>query len=142
MNNSLKEYMKRMQILLKNSYKESCTLIAFDIAFLLLGENKKPTIIHLRHSQGEVLVPVFYNGKVKWGGHSVCFCDGLVYDPMAASKPIPLELYLNKTFGDGKVVIDRETVTAYIQERQVDDPRIYFTSGETLACIATARAWP
>ena len=89
-----------------SNYAESCGLIAVDIARMLLQEGKKPSIFSVRGKRvadpgiiaNEPLVPVQYGGRVRWGGHTVCVCEGLVYDPMF-SEPISVEMYAHEAFG-------------------------------------------
>src|SRR3989339_32184 len=63
------------------NYGESCTLIAVDIAKMFLQEGKKPYIIMVRPEANKTLKPGMYNGRVSWGAHQVCCCDGKAYDP-------------------------------------------------------------
>ena len=103
------EYIARKHKTLVNDYRtpdknyvESCTFIANEIAKLLLQEGKKPQIMFIRGKlidtiNTETLVPVQFNGKVEWGGHQVCFADGLAYDPLL-DKPAPIEKYYKKAF--------------------------------------------
>jgi hypothetical protein len=87
-----------------DNYSESCSLIAKNIAKTLVKEGKKPRIISVtgkripNSSNRESLQPVQYAGRVSWGAHVVCVCDGLVYDPMIG-RPLPLEEYAHEAFG-------------------------------------------
>ena len=88
------------------NYSKSCSLIAVDIAKMLLEEGKRPEIVSITGKRidnpniivHEPLKPVQYEGRVSWGGHTVCVCDGLVYDPMIG-RPLPIEEYAHKAFG-------------------------------------------
>jgi|GEM_PF-1720004 len=102
-------------------YAESCAAIAYDIAGLLLLEGKKPTIVsvegktdnpRIRHNAP--LVPIRYKGAVTWGGHQICVCGSLVYDPMVG-EPVHIEEYPNVAFGTD---VDMETL---VSEDEIED---------------------
>lgn len=87
------------------NHVENCSLVAIDIAKMLLKEGKKPELIFITGkcienspNNYEALKPVQYEGRISWGGHMVCACDGLVYDPMIG-EPLPIEEYAHKAFG-------------------------------------------
>ena len=68
-------------------HAESCSLIACDVAKLLIEEGGKPYILRVRGQKidsinTETIQPKRYEGRVSWGGHTVCANDGNVYDPM------------------------------------------------------------
>lgn len=111
--NPVLDYLIKKNKTLINDYRmsddsylqESCVSIAGDIAKMLLNEGKRPEIVlitgklvanpHITAS--ERLKPVQYEGRVGWGSHVVCICDGLVYDPMIG-RPLPLEEYIHRAF--------------------------------------------
>lgn len=101
-------------------YAEHCGLIAVDIAKMLLQEGKRPSLVSIRGKRvanpdivaNEPLIPVQYGGRVQWGGHIVCVCEGVVYDPMIG-EPLPLATYAQEAFGAD---VDMET--------DVDEDRI------------------
>ncbi len=108
------------------NYAESCGLIAIDIARLLLKEAKQPSIMSVNGKRvdnpaiiaNEPLVPVQYNGRVKWGGHTVCVCDGLVYDPMIG-KPVSIEQYAHEAFGaeiEMKITVTEDRISDFVKE--------------------------
>lgn len=99
---------------LKNNYKdvhgeysESCTLIASDVADLLLKEGKHPYIMRIRGKHTAEsdarLIPSPFEGRIEWGAHIVCVCECLVYDPIVL-EPMPVEEYMNQVFnGEGEL---------------------------------------
>lgn len=115
---SLEQYMKDKHIALSRDYitdsggAESCTVVTFDVALLLTKEGKHPTIGQITGVpvdsdfviRNEALVPRQYNGNVTWGGHTVCVCDGQVYDPMVSSIPVPESEYTTRSFENDSVV--------------------------------------
>ena len=99
-------------------YSDSCTLVAVELAKLLIAEGGNPRILTIRGEQREdgnrvSLVPVPYEGRVTWGAHVVCELDGIVYDPMLES-PLPIEDYVQTAFAqlveieDHSQILDRE----------------------------------
>ena len=90
----------------EGNYAESCAVIAADIAKILIKDGKKPTIVSITGKRidnphiiaSEPLEPVQYEGRVSWGGHTVCVCEGMVYDPMIG-RPLPIEEYAHEAFG-------------------------------------------
>jgi hypothetical protein len=94
---------------LENDYKtldgknaQSCSLIALEVASILKKEGGVPQIVTITGMKvdsvnTETLYPKRYEGRVKWGGHVVCQCDGLIYDPMVGI-PIDKDTYLKTTF--------------------------------------------
>ena len=97
-------YMKEKNKTLVNDYRtpdnnnvESCSEIAVDIAKILLDEGKRPIIVSVTNKEDGYLVPRQYEGRVKWGAHKICVCDGFVYDPMVG-EPMSIEEYRDKVF--------------------------------------------
>ena len=86
------------------AYAEHFGLLAIEIANRLLAEGGLPNILTLTGVKidsinTKTLVPLAYGGSVRWGGHTVCVANGLVYDPILES-PEPWETYALKTFGE------------------------------------------
>ncbi|OGY91653.1 MAG: hypothetical protein A3B31_02995 [Candidatus Komeilibacteria bacterium RIFCSPLOWO2_01_FULL_53_11] len=79
-------------------HSESCTLIACDLARKFLAVGKRPYLISIHGELDKPLRPVRYEGRVTWGGHVVCGCDGFIYDPMVGH-PIAEEAYAKEAFG-------------------------------------------
>lgn len=94
---------------LENDYKtpdgnnaQSCSLIALEVASILKKEGRVPQIVTITGMKvdsvnTETLYPKRYEGRVGWGGHVVCQCDGLIYDPMVGI-PMDKDTYLQTTF--------------------------------------------
>jgi hypothetical protein len=103
------EYLARMNKSLANDYRtadgkfrESCLDIAGEVAKRLMAEGKKPTINWVgrakkEYSEGDMLWPRLYSGRVRWAVHIFCMCDGQVWDPMVG-KPILSNDYLENAF--------------------------------------------
>jgi hypothetical protein len=107
-----------------SNYAESCTLIAMDIAKILLGEGKRPEIISVTGKRvanpsiiaNEPLKPVQYDGRVSWGAHIVCACDGLIYDPMIG-RPMPTDKYAQDAFGDDvemQTIVTKDKIEEFV----------------------------
>ena len=102
---------------------EHCGLIALDIAKLLLEAGKQPYIAKVSEDIREgsfihpkMLVPIIYEGKVSWGAHQVCCCDGKALDPMLEA-PVFIEDYTKSLFGEDiemKVLIPYEKIEEFI----------------------------
>jgi len=128
---SVSKYLSEKHATLANDYRtpdgkysESCTLIAADVAKLLLAGGKKPHIVSVRGTPvsnssfiaTEPLFPVQYSGRVRWGGHVVCVYDGLVYDPMVG-RTVPLDQYGKEAFGADvtmKTIIAQDAVEQFV----------------------------
>ena len=88
-----------------------CELLADDLAKILAREDKIPLLLELKSAnvsesgKRETLVPLPYDGAVRWAGHSVCYAEGLVYDPIL-DEPVPLEEYGQKAFGQDIEIVD------------------------------------
>lgn len=85
-------------------YAEHCGLLAIQIARLLRVEGKTPSILGLTGVKidsvnTKPLVPLPYEGRIVWGGHTICVADGIVYDPMLG-KPASWESYPQEAFGE------------------------------------------
>ncbi len=109
------------------NYVDSCTLIALDMARLLLEAGKRPSIMTVVGERvmnpafvtHKTLVPVQYQGRVKWGSHVVCVCEGLVYDPMIG-KPVSIETYAHQAFGVDVVMetmVSEDRIVDYLKEK-------------------------
>ena len=97
------------------NYSESCSLIAVDIAKILLNEGKKSEIVFITgKNANESLGPKQYNGRVSWGGHVVCVCEGMIYDPMIG-KPLLIEEYINEAF-DSEIKMETIVTKNKIEE--------------------------
>lgn len=107
-----------------SNYTESCALIAENIAKMLLQSGKRPEIIFISGKRkdssdiitNEPLKPLSYEGRVTWGAHIVCLCDGLVYDPMIGHT-VPLEEYAHKAFGadvEIRTVVTKDRIEEFI----------------------------
>jgi hypothetical protein len=82
------------------SQNESCLLIAYEIASLLLAEHKKPYIAIMRKKDGSKLNPLTYKNKnVKWSNHTVCCLGEMVLDPIL-EKPVLISEYTQLLFGE------------------------------------------
>ncbi len=102
--NSVLDFLSQKHQELLDDYKtpdgkhsNSCSLIAGEVAELLLKDGKRPSIMTII-KRNDALVPVQYGGRVKWGGHTVCVAEGLVFDPMVG-RPVPLSEYPMVAFG-------------------------------------------
>ncbi len=80
-------------------YSEHCGLIAIDIAKLFLDAGRRPYIAKVAEDvneggciQSKSLEPTMYEGRISWGAHQVCVCDGQVFDPMLG-EPVAIESY-------------------------------------------------
>lgn len=106
-------YLKKKHETVKNLYMtpdgrhpESCHMIALEIAELFLQAGCRPDIRVIGEQvteHGTVgwknLAPVMFHGLVEWSAHVVCCYDEKVYDPLL-SKPIPIEGYTERIFGE------------------------------------------
>ncbi len=91
---------------ISKNYRDSCSLIAFDIAELLIDAGKEPCIITFREDVREHgyihpkdIIPRHYGGNVVWASHSVACADAIVYDPLL-NRPILLKDYCAAAFGE------------------------------------------
>ncbi|MBP9771707.1 MAG: hypothetical protein KBD16_02160 [Candidatus Pacebacteria bacterium] len=101
------EYLKSEFVELSNNYRKgghtaSCTLVAFDVAGIVLEEGGHPSILSIVGQKVDsintkTIVPKCFEGRITWGAHQVCENEGIVYDPMVG-KPLPLETYLQTVF--------------------------------------------
>lgn len=106
------EYFARRHAHLREGYRDedgymaACSLVAFDVAEELLAAGRLPQLLSVRGIPirmggwigSETLVPLPFRGSIEWGGHVVCECDGLAYDPMLA-RPVPVAEYAESAFG-------------------------------------------
>jgi hypothetical protein len=103
------DYLKNNHEVIINGYRNEdgsnahCGQIAADIAALLLRSGMHPHIEEVcdredNHMNRRALVPEIYNGKITWGGHQVCCCQGLAFDPLLG-QPIAIEDYTEAVFG-------------------------------------------
>jgi hypothetical protein len=116
-------YLTEVNKTLVNDYRtsdgkhaEACSLIAIDIARILLAEGKKPKLVLISGKTG-LLKPIQYGGRVSWGGHTVCVCEGLAYDPMIG-RPLPINEYIRQAFGSDvevKTTISEEEMDRFIK---------------------------
>ncbi|MBL7100778.1 MAG: hypothetical protein ISS23_02365 [Nanoarchaeota archaeon] len=125
------EYMARKYATLANDYRtpcdnysESCGIIAIELAERLLSEGKKPYIMKVAEDEFlpgiitcKVLKPLAYEGRVRWGAHQVCICDGKAYDPIL-DKPAPTKDYSKLVFGEDiemATLIPPDKIEEYIE---------------------------
>lgn len=87
-------------------YSEHCGLIALEIADLLIADGHTPSILEVKENFNEngfihskSLLPKIYEGRVSWGAHQICSCDGLIFDPIL-DRPIKTENYTKEVFGE------------------------------------------
>ncbi len=109
----------------ENGQREHCLLLAIDVAKLILEEGGHPSLYAIRgqiiDSAGnqKILIPKLYNGKITWGGHTVCENQGLVYDPMIG-RIVPLLQYLEETFTEpvtGKILVPSDKIQDFIDRK-------------------------
>lgn len=105
------DYLIKKHETLKDNYTdskdlaESCSLIAVDLARLLLKEGRRPHIAQVwgKTIKGGInrkpLVPKLYGGRISWGGHIVCCEKDIVYDPLVG-KPLNTRSYTSEVFND------------------------------------------
>ncbi len=129
---SVIEYLRKKHHTLKNDYRtedgkysEHCGLIAIDIAELLLQGGERPSLKSVRGDEvressfihNRSLVPKIYEGRVSWGGHTVCAVGDTVFDPMVG-KPMNAEDYRREVFTEtvnfGEVVPE-EFIEEFLQ---------------------------
>ncbi len=116
------QYLKDNFSELENDYgtNHACSLIACDVARLLIAEGGHPQILDIRGRKTDLggntedLIPRRYSGRVTWGGHSVCQNDNLIYDPMIG-EPVEKELYLNTTF------LNPAEATVYVPNEEMEE---------------------
>lgn len=126
------DYLVRKHETLRNDYatpdgeySESCSIISAEVVKRLLAEGKNPVIMKVSDSVEENgfvmsrrLVPSIYEGRVTWGAHAVCCCDGLAYEPVLGM-PIQIEEYCKLVFGKEMtmtVYIDSEGIKAFADD--------------------------
>ncbi len=124
-------YLREQFLQLSNDYSkdgkyvESCSLIAVDVAKLILEDGGSPQLLAIRgkiiktdaYIANETLVPRRYKGRVKWGGHTVCECKDIIYDPMVGS-PLDRSTYLRDTFQnevEAKVLVPPEEMAVFVR---------------------------
>jgi len=106
------------------NYAESCGNIAVDIAKMLLSSGKRPEIVSITGKRvdnphiiaNEPLKPVQYKGRISWGAHIVCVCEGMVYDPMIG-RPLSKEEYAYETFGaevEMKTIVTEDKIEEFV----------------------------
>lgn len=124
------EYLKNKHTTIVNDYRtpdglwsEHCGLIAVDIAKLLLDDGRQPCIaevfedVHTGHFlHRKELLPKIFDGRISWGAHQVCCCDGQAFDPIIGN-PIPVERYTEAVFGEDiniKVIVPYEKIEEFV----------------------------
>jgi len=116
------EYFVRKHETLKHDYREPCTFIALKMGKRLIALGKFPDIRRVSHPNHKLLVPLQYKGKVKWGGHLVCCCDSMIYDPILPN-PVSIENYCRRVFGEElemKIELSTEYIDSVILEKRID----------------------
>ena len=88
---------------LEDGTPDNCVEVAIEVAACLSMEGKDPQILYLTGAEDgtgnfKPLIPVAYEGRIVWGGHTICELDGDVYDPILEA-PEPIESYPLKAFG-------------------------------------------
>lgn len=97
------EYLEKKFHELDDDYKGAhCALIAKQVADLIKTEGGKPKFLsifgrRLDSINTGTMKPKRYQGRVAWGGHTVCESGGYIYDPLVG-KPLPREEYLATVF--------------------------------------------
>ncbi|MCH7568705.1 MAG: hypothetical protein IIA87_04765 [Nanoarchaeota archaeon] len=96
--------------IIKNNYRtsdgehvEHCVVIAMDMAARLLNEGRKPTLLAITG----YLIPQPFNGRIEWGGHTICVADEMVYDPIF-DRPVPLSRYYQKAFPGQEIEVEEQ----------------------------------
>ncbi len=124
------DYLREKHATITNDYKspdgrypEHCSLIAIDIAKLFIAAGKQPHIAKIAEDvrkgsfiHSKTLAPTIYEGRVTWGAHQVCCCDGQAFDPML-DVPVPIEEYTKTVFGEDikmEVLIPHEQIEEFI----------------------------
>lgn len=88
---------------LMDDYRDSCSVIAWNMAKLLGSEGLSTKILVLRGEKidhvgnRDTLIPLPYEGRITWGAHVVCLADQTVHDPML-DRPLKLDDYLRAAF--------------------------------------------
>ena len=80
--------------------RDSCLLIAIELAQKLREEKIEPTILKVMadKDQDDWLIPRGYNPKIRWYVHIICSANGLIYDPLLKN-PISINKYSQRVFG-------------------------------------------
>ena len=97
----------------------SCTLVALDIAKLLRSEGADPSILSITGREVDatgnikVLVPIIYQGRVRWNKHVICAAEGIAYDPILPS-PVKLIDYARLAFNEEVIITDTSTLLSEI----------------------------
>lgn len=122
------EYLKQKYSELENDYKTpdgkysgACTSIAADMAKIILEEGGKPYLVSIRGKKVDSIntkpiAPARYEGRVVWGGHTVCGVDGIIYDPMIGD-PVTEDSYIQTAFlepVDAEVFVSSEDIEEFI----------------------------
>jgi hypothetical protein len=128
---NVEEYMRNKHSTLINDYKtpegnyvENCTLIAVDIAKMLLDSGERPELVRVQGPQitqggwvgNEPVIPKIYEGRVRWGAHVICVSNNIVYDPMIG-EPKPLAEYINNTFigpVETKTTVSKDEIETFV----------------------------
>jgi hypothetical protein len=86
-------------------YSESCLMLAFDLAKLLIEAGREPYIAMVSkdiqengYLDSKELKPKMFN-KTIWFTHHVCCCDGKVFDPLL-EQPVAIGDYAQTVFGE------------------------------------------
>jgi hypothetical protein len=124
------EYLKDKHLTIVNNYRtpdnlwsEHCGLIAVDIAKLFLDAGKNPFIVEVAEDINEngiirrkSLEPLIFNGRVSWGAHQVCCCDGEAFDPILEG-PISIQKYTEAVFGEDinmRVIVPSDEIIEFV----------------------------
>lgn len=124
------EYFHQKRLSIINDYhtpdgkhSDSCTLIALEIADLLIKEGHEPIIMLISEDIREnglihpkSLSSMIFGGRVTWYAHQVCVCDGLAFDPIFAN-PISIHGYAAAVFGEEietRIVLTTEKIKEII----------------------------
>lgn len=151
-------YMENKHETLKNNYRtpdgqyiEHSTLIACDIADILLKEGKKPYIMSVGQQIKEgsfitnkKLIPKAFGSEVIFFAYHVCCCDEMAFDPIL-EKPVEIDKYSETVFGEEihmEVLIPQAKIKEFVSRgnnkaktidtRQVIIPRKAFNGAEII----------
>lgn len=129
------DYLRKKHQTLKKDYRtedgkysEHCGLIAIDIAELLLQGGERPSLKSVRGDEvresgfvhNRSLVPKIYEGRVSWGGHTICAVGDTIFDPMVG-EPMNAEDYRREVFTEPVNLEDQvpeEFMKEFIQRRK------------------------
>jgi len=110
-NESAIDFLKRMHAEVGDNYHyrgkkyvDLCAAIAYVMGKKLLREGHRPTIERIALTPEDWttdrrLVPVRFDGRVKWTDHLICVCNQHVWDPILGETE-PVKTYPVRLFGE------------------------------------------